>query len=63
MFGSDSWQENKWDTLKGKRKVIARFSTNLKPSNTTHSTASISVSLVDAYCSLLVAFSRASFST
>lgn len=32
-FGSDSWPENKWNTLKGKRKVVARFSTNLKPSN------------------------------
>ncbi|MFB0981574.1 MAG: integrase [Alteromonadaceae bacterium] len=35
-FGSDSWQENKWDTLKGKQKVVARFSTNLKPSNSYH---------------------------
>jgi hypothetical protein len=35
-FGSDSWQENKWDTLKGKRKVVARFATNLKPSNSYH---------------------------
>jgi hypothetical protein len=36
VFGSDSWQENKWDTLKGKRNVVARFSTNLKPSNSYH---------------------------
>ncbi len=35
-FGSDSWHENKWDTLKGKQKVVARFSTNLKPSNSYH---------------------------
>lgn len=35
-FGSDSWHENKWNTLKGKRKVVARFSTNLKPSNSYH---------------------------
>lgn len=33
VFGADNWNENKWDTLKGKRKVVARFSTNLKPSN------------------------------
>lgn len=32
VFG-DSWQENKWVTFKASRKVVARFSTNLKPSN------------------------------
>lgn len=32
-FGIDKWEENKWDTIKGTRKVVARFSTNLKPSN------------------------------
>ncbi|EOB3920743.1 integrase [Vibrio parahaemolyticus] len=35
-FGANSWHENKWETLKGKRKVVARFSTNLKPSNSYH---------------------------
>lgn len=33
VFGIDKWHENKWDTVKGTRKVVARFSTNLKPSN------------------------------
>jgi hypothetical protein len=32
-FAPHAWSENKWDTLKGKRKVVARFSTNLAPSN------------------------------
>lgn len=36
VFGADSWHQNKWDTWKGKRKVVARFSTNLKPSNSYH---------------------------
>ncbi|WP_407531769.1 integrase [Vibrio parahaemolyticus] len=36
VFGIDNWHENKWDTLHGKRKVVARFSTNLKPSNSYH---------------------------
>jgi len=35
-FGSDTWNDNQWDTLKGKRKVVARFSTNLEPSNSYH---------------------------
>lgn len=35
-FGKENWNENKWETLKGRRKVVARFSTNLKPSNTYH---------------------------
>lgn len=35
-FGTDNWHENKWETQKGKRKVVARFSTNLKPSNSYH---------------------------
>jgi hypothetical protein len=33
VFGTDNWHKNKWDTLKGKRKVVVRFSTNLQPSN------------------------------
>ncbi|BAX54300.1 hypothetical protein PDPUS_1_02926 [Photobacterium damselae subsp. piscicida] len=35
-FGTDNWDENKWDTMHGKRKVVVRFSTNLKPSNSYH---------------------------
>lgn len=35
-FGSDNWLENNWSTYKNTRKVIARFSTNLKPSNSYH---------------------------
>ncbi|MCR9642250.1 integrase [Vibrio sp. 1751] len=35
-FGNDNWQENKWVTFKGKSKVVVRFSTNLKPSNSYH---------------------------
>lgn len=33
VFGNDKWHENKWDTINGNRKVVVRFSTNLKPSN------------------------------
>ncbi|MBE4043195.1 integrase [Vibrio parahaemolyticus] len=35
-FGADAWNENSWKTFNGKRKVVARFSTNLKPSNSYH---------------------------
>ncbi|OED65768.1 integrase [Vibrio tasmaniensis ZS-17] len=35
-FGIDNWHENKWTTFKGKSKVVARFSTNLKPSDSYH---------------------------
>lgn len=34
VFGIGNWDNNQWQTYKGTRKVIARFSTNLKPSNT-----------------------------
>ncbi|MCH8492861.1 MAG: integrase [Idiomarina sp.] len=33
VFSKDKWHENKWDTINGNRKVVVRFSTNLKPSN------------------------------
>ncbi|WP_050917710.1 integrase [Vibrio campbellii] len=33
VFGKDNWHENKWNAVYGKRKVVARFSTNLKPSD------------------------------
>lgn len=33
VFCKDKWHENKWDTVYGTRKVVVRFSTNLKPSN------------------------------
>ncbi|WP_418139639.1 integrase [Oceanimonas smirnovii] len=33
VFGKDNWNENKWETVYGKHKVVARFSTNTKPSN------------------------------
>lgn len=33
VFGKDKWHENKWDTITGNRKVVVRFSTNLKPSD------------------------------
>jgi hypothetical protein len=32
VFGADKWAENKWETYKGTRKVVARFSTATKPS-------------------------------
>lgn len=35
-FGSDNWDENKWIAINGKRKVVARFSSNLHPSNSYH---------------------------
>lgn len=33
VFGKENWHDNKWSTVYGKRKVVARFSTNTKPSN------------------------------
>ncbi|WP_437435932.1 hypothetical protein [Pseudoalteromonas tetraodonis] len=35
-FGQDTWGKNKWHTFKGKTRVVARFSTNLKPSDSYH---------------------------
>ncbi len=35
-FGLDTWDQHKWESFKGTRKVVARFSTNLKPSNSYH---------------------------
>lgn len=35
VFGSN-WSDNKWDTMNRTKKVVARFSTNLKPSNSYH---------------------------
>lgn len=32
IFGKDCWNENKWETYHGIRRVVARFSTNMKHS-------------------------------
>lgn len=32
-FGEDAWKENSWFTYKGDSKVVARFATNMKPSD------------------------------